>query len=78
MVENQLKGVFGRYIMKGNPPLGGNSCLKPNPNKTPTTTMTSLLWFARNSLFNKKRIVHREVSELKFSQHKGKCKSTKA
>lgn len=46
-------------------------------NKTPTTAVTSLLWLVRNSLFNKKEIVHREESKLKFSQYKDKCERTK-
>lgn len=61
--------------MKENPPLAAKNPTQPT--KRPTTAVTSLLWFVRNSLFSKKESVHREESELKFSQYEDKCECTK-
>lgn len=63
--------------MKGNPPLGGKELLKTQSPKPLTTSVTSLVWFVRNSLFNKKKTVQKEESELKFSKYKDKCECTK-
>jgi len=73
-LENQLGGAEWREIHSWVETVAKNP---PKPTKTPTTAVTSLLWFVRNSLFNKKEIVHREESELKFSQCEDKCECTK-
>lgn len=50
--------------MKGNPPLGGNSCLKTQQNPHNSTDL--ILMVCKEHLLNKKEAAHKEESELQL------------